>query len=152
MFGMSVSSAAAPASGGSWGQARQVPGLAALNSGGLAVLCSVSCGSPGNCAAGGFYIRTATHRHAFVVSQRNGTWAKAQQVTGRAFRSAAISQVFAVSCASAGQCAAGGQFTDHAGHFQAFVVNERNGKWGAALAEPESTPLGRPTRVHPSRA
>lgn len=141
MFGLAVSSAAAPASGGSWGQARQVPGLAALNSGGFAVLYSVSCGSPGNCAAGGFYIKTATHRHAFVVSQRNGTWARAQQVTGPAFRPTAISQVFAVSCAPAGQCAAGGQFTDRAGHLQAFVVNERNGKWGTAVAVPGTARL-----------
>jgi hypothetical protein len=37
-----------------------------------------------------------------------------------------------VSCATAGNCSAGGQFKDSAGHFQAFVAGEVNGVWGAA--------------------
>ena len=40
---------------GSWGQAVEVPGLAALNTGGQANVNSVSCASAGNCAAGGYY-------------------------------------------------------------------------------------------------
>ena len=40
---------------GSWGRAIGVPGLAALNTGGLAGVASVSCASAGNCAAGGDY-------------------------------------------------------------------------------------------------
>jgi hypothetical protein len=39
-------------SGGSWGAAEEVPGLAALNAGGWASVSSVSCPSAGNCAAG----------------------------------------------------------------------------------------------------
>jgi hypothetical protein len=38
---------------GTWGKAEKVPGSAALNVGGVAGLESVSCGSAGNCAAGG---------------------------------------------------------------------------------------------------
>src|SRR5215472_7119862 len=40
---------------GRWRQAVGVPGLGALNTGGNAVVSSVSCASPGNCAAGGRY-------------------------------------------------------------------------------------------------
>ena len=43
-------------SGGTWGEAREVPGLAALNQGGFANITSVSCASAGNCSAGGLYI------------------------------------------------------------------------------------------------
>src|SRR5258708_4019294 len=38
---------------GRWGRAIEVPGLAALNTDGLAEVKSVSCGAAGSCAAGG---------------------------------------------------------------------------------------------------
>jgi len=52
---------AAPAGGaaaraGTWRTAIEVPGLGPLNAGGDAELPSVSCGSAGNCAAGGTYL------------------------------------------------------------------------------------------------
>jgi hypothetical protein len=124
---------------GVWGKAVEVPGLGALNTGGSAEVSSVSCGSPGNCAAGGYYdARTsggAGHQLAFVVSEQNGSWGTAQQAAanlstgpgGPAF-------VDAVSCGSPGNCAAGGQFSDASGEAQAFVVSEVNGTWAAARA------------------
>src|ERR1700722_7951421 len=39
--------------GGTWGAAEEVPGTAALNTGGNAQVNSVSCSSAGNCSAGG---------------------------------------------------------------------------------------------------
>src|SRR5258708_20486767 len=53
---VSTAAAAFPAAGapaGSWGRAIEVPGLAALDKVGGAVVVSVSCGSAGNCPAGG---------------------------------------------------------------------------------------------------
>jgi hypothetical protein len=105
---------------GVWGPAEQVPGLAALNQGGYAEVNSVSCGSAGNCSAGGFYRDSSGQFHAFLVSQTNGTWGTAIQVPGAAGRGA----VESVSCASAGRCSAGGGFSDGSGTGQAFVVNE----------------------------
>src|SRR5262249_58404797 len=46
-----------------------------------------------------------------------------------------------MSCASAGNCAAGGDYTDGSGHGQAFVVSERNGTWGTAIGVPGSGAL-----------
>src|SRR5215471_19127703 len=46
---------AAAASSGTWGTARKMPGTAALDQGLPAEALSVSCASPGNCAAGGSY-------------------------------------------------------------------------------------------------
>jgi len=43
----------APAAAGIWGNAQQVPGLAALNTGGDAWVISVSCPAAGECAASG---------------------------------------------------------------------------------------------------
>jgi hypothetical protein len=52
---------------GRWGEAEEVPGLAALNTGEYARIHSVSCASPGQCSTGGYYVSGAGH--AFVVSE-----------------------------------------------------------------------------------
>jgi len=54
---------------GTWGTARQVPGIAALNTGQNAATYPVSCASAGHCAAGGFYTDSSGHQQAFVVGQ-----------------------------------------------------------------------------------
>jgi hypothetical protein len=114
---------------GSWGKAIQVPRLAALNRGGDAEVTSLSCGSAGNCAAAGFYVNGSHHSRAFVVSEKNGSWGKAIQVPGVAALSGASggSGVDAVSCGSAGNCAAGGSYSSD-GDEQAFVVSEKTAR------------------------
>ena len=49
------------------------------------------------------------------------------------------SDLFAVSCASAGNCSAGGNYALNAKLSQAFVVSETNGKWGKAQTVPGFT-------------
>jgi hypothetical protein len=117
---------------GRWRQAVQVPGLAALNTGGKAEVSSVSCAAPGNCAAGGFYRDGGGRQQGFVVSEKNGSWGTAQQVAGNLNTGpAGGAGVETVSCASAGNCAAGGQYADGSGD-QAFVISEVNGTWASA--------------------
>jgi hypothetical protein len=115
---------------GTWGTAREVPGTAALNQGGSAVVNSVSCASAGNCSAGGYYSESNADLRPFVVSQTNGTWAKAQRALGTPTPEA-FAEINSVSCASAGNCSAGGD--DEAG---GFVVGETNGAWGTAQQVP----------------
>src|SRR5215467_9246428 len=70
---------------GRWGTAQPVPGLAALNTGGNAAVGfgQASCRSAGNCSAGGSYSLARTNAgRAFVVSEANGRWGRAQTVTG----------------------------------------------------------------------
>jgi hypothetical protein len=68
------------------------------------------------------------HGQAFVVSERNGTWGKAIEVPGSgALNPGGDGSVNSVSCGSAGNCAAGGEYADRPGippHFQAFVVSQ----------------------------
>jgi hypothetical protein len=105
---------------GAWGTAHPV--AAALNRGGIAAVSSVSCGSPGNCSAGGFYTDKSGFRRAFVVSEANGAWGTAQKVAaGR------VAVINSVSCPAPGNCTAGGT-----SGLQAFAVNEKNGTWGTA--------------------
>jgi hypothetical protein len=67
-----------------WGQAIEVPGLAALNTGGFAELNSVSCASAGNCAIGGYYSRGTSVETArpFVAAQTGGVLRLAREVPG----------------------------------------------------------------------
>src|SRR5262249_56232089 len=45
-------------------------------------------------------------------------------------------QFDSVSCATAGNCSAGGLYVDGSGHGQAFVASETNGVWGTAKEVP----------------
>ena len=134
--------ARAAALGGTWGTAIEVPGTAALNQGGNAQIESVSCGSAGNCSAGGFYTDSSGRWQALVAGETNGTWHAAIEVPG----TAALNQggraiVNSVSCVSAGNCSAGGFYQDGSGHYQAFVAVEANGTWHAAIEVPGTAPL-----------
>jgi hypothetical protein len=125
---------------GTWHTAIEVPGSGTLNAWGYASVESVSCASAGNCAAGGYYTDGPNSRQAFVVGEKNGTWGKAQLVTGLG-PLGVFAGVNSVSCASAGNCAAGGDSTDGSSHFQAFVVSEQNGTWRTAIEVPGSGAL-----------
>jgi hypothetical protein len=122
---------------GWWGAAIKVPGLASLNTGEQAGIMSLSCGSAGNCAAGGSYKNSSGRVRAFVVSEKNGTWGIAMRVPGVAALSGAggTSLLDSVSCPSAGNCTVGGGYSRN-GRWQAFVVSEKNGSWGTAIEVP----------------
>jgi hypothetical protein len=129
---------------GTWGTAEEVPGTATLNQGGSAQVSSVSCGSAGNCAAIGVYTDSSSHSQAFVVSETNGTWGTAVEIPG----TAALNKgggvlASSVSCPSAGNCAAGGSYSDRKGRSQAFVVNETDGTWGTAEEVPGTATLNK---------
>jgi hypothetical protein len=112
---------------GRWGTAIEIPGIAQLNTGGYPQVSSVSCGSAGNCAAGGWYVDSAHNRHAFMVSERNGRWGTAIEIPGTQARS----WVNAVSCGSTGNCAADGGYIGSSGRIRPFVASEQDGRWAA---------------------
>src|SRR5690348_10332762 len=76
---VSASSAALPPQ---WSPAIEVPGTDTLSAGGYADTEAVSCATPGNCAAGGYYTNRWGGQNAFVVDETNGTWGTAIQVPG----------------------------------------------------------------------
>ena len=122
---------------GVWGKAVEVPGSAALNTGGGAAISSVSCAAAGNCAAGGAYTASSGSEQAFVVNEVDGVWGKAVEVPGSAaLNTGGGAAISSVSCAAAGNCAAGGAYTNRSGIFQAFVVNEVDGVWRKAEEVP----------------
>jgi hypothetical protein len=113
---------------GTWQKARELPGIAALNKGGAfgptAVDESISCSSAGNCATGGLYTDGSGHEQAFVASQVDGTWRKAEEVPGTAaLNVTGAAETYSVSCVEAGNCTAVGSYRDASDHLQAFVVS-----------------------------
>lgn len=117
---------------GRWRTATRVPGIAAPGTG--AMIWSVSCASAGNCGAGGSF--TVGSQRAFVANEVNGTWSPVVMVPGMAALSGGSAHVNSVSCASAGNCSAGGDYTDTNGAQQAFVVDEANSHWQNAIEVP----------------
>ncbi len=126
---------------GTWGKAFPLPGARKLNAGVRAEVNSVSCASAGNCAVAGDYTDGAGNLQALVASERNGTWGKAIRAPGSAVLNKGFALLMSVSCGAAGDCSAGGDYTDGAGHVQALVVSERNGAWGKAIGVPGLGPL-----------
>src|SRR5258708_6936518 len=82
-------------------------------------------GGGGNGGPGGF----CEHRRSdqgLVAAERNGRWGTAIGVPGlTALNEGGFAEVKEVSCTSAGNCAAGGTYTDQNQHPQGFVVDER---------------------------
>jgi hypothetical protein len=120
---------------GVWGRARLMPGLAALNLGGHAVLTQISCGAAGFCSAGGWYLnlKGRVRQQAWVATEVGGHWRRAEKVPGTtALNTGGNAGVSSVSCIAA-SCVAGGWYraaTQRAA--SGFLVVERHGSWGRA--------------------
>jgi hypothetical protein len=89
----------------------------------------VSCPSAGNCAAAGGYAGDGGPAGAWVMNEKSGRWGSVHELTRTSEQGSATS----VSCWSRGNCvAAGSFFLIKDGVNQAFVVTEKNGRWGSA--------------------
>jgi len=128
----------AEASNGVWREVNTEPGAGAM-------VLSVSCSSAGDCVAGGSHYDGS--RQAFVMEESNGVWGTGITVPGiAALNVGGDAVVTSVSCSSSGNCTAGGWYNDGTGvddgsGEQAFVVDEKNGVWGAAIEVPGSAAL-----------
>jgi hypothetical protein len=129
---------------GSWGSATELPGLGALNVGGLALVSAMACGTTaGSCTAAGTYVDASGLTQSFVADQVTGTWQSAVIVPGTTALDAGNGSVDlgALSCSSAGNCAVGGSYVDVSGNTQVYVANEVAGAWSDAEALPGAVAL-----------
>jgi hypothetical protein len=127
---------------GTWGSAIPLPESAAQNTGLEAFVNAISCPSPGNCAAGGYYWTSTQFQDAFVANEVNGTWQDAIIVPGTSDNSDAW--ISSISCPSANNCGAGGidDYENTERPFgSVFVVNEVRGVWQNALPIPGTNAL-----------
>jgi hypothetical protein len=71
----------------------------------------VSCPSAGNCVAVGTYTDTNNAEQPFAVSEKDGTWGKAQSIPDlKAVSGDLDAEAFSLACASASNCVVGGQY------------------------------------------
>ena len=124
-------------SGGSW-TAAQAPLPANADSGAAnATLSAVSCPAVSQCVAVGTYDDTAGVAQGLVVTSSDGSWTaqEAPVPANAAVRSGMyLAQLFAVSCPSASQCVAVGEYSDSQGQWQPYLLTLSNGSWTAAEA------------------
>jgi len=130
---------------GKWGSAAEVPGFSALNAAGSGSVHAVSCGSAGSCTIGGSYEflngSGDDQSQPYLATETNGKWATAEEVPGLTAISSGgpESALLSVSCRSAGNCSAGGNYYDSNGYGAPFVVAETNGTWGKGKLVPGFT-------------
>lgn len=126
------------------GSAAEVARVVEATDGGSVTLSAVSCSGPGDCAAVGEYTDRGNHDQGLVMDERNGTWGSAEPVLGlAALNTGGDTDVSLVSCASPGNCSAGGTYTVEQGSRQQpvlvtrpFLIDEKRGVWGPAVPVP----------------
>jgi hypothetical protein len=138
--------------GGRWGKAQDVLGINSLKLLGESITSSnvefVSCPSAGNCSAVGSY-SSIPQQLVFVVTETKGVWSKAEELPGiaSALKLGTGADFTSLSCASAGNCAAGGIYSPRNNTAQAFVASEKNGVWGSWQEVPGSGPANKGDRA-----
>jgi hypothetical protein len=134
--------------GGAWGQATEVTAPSNANSistcfFGLYQFCvpralnGVSCTSAGNCVAVGNYDSSGVEQ-AMEATETGGTWGQAAEVTLPATARVGLppgAALNGVSCTSAGNCVAVGNYGDSSGETQAMEATETGGTWEQASEE-----------------
>jgi hypothetical protein len=97
-------------------------------------LSSVSCPSLGECDAVGDYQDSGGNQESLLLTETGGAWqtgAAAQLPADAAANPRAT--LSSVSCASAGDCDAVGDYADSAGDRQGLLATETSGSWGQGV-------------------
>src|SRR5262249_21519487 len=136
---------------GTWGNAKNVDftGFSIITGFGFDFrVNSVSCTAPGECAAG-LVVPVADSgaphakaEEAFVADESPGRWGTPRPVPGiQDLNAGNFAIVDSVSCRAAGNCVAGGHYTDARDIDHPFLATETNGTWGTGAEVPGITGL-----------
>src|SRR5439155_925475 len=100
----------------------------------LVFISAVSCASAGNCSAVGTYFDLSGHTQGLLLTESAGTWAMGVEATPPA-GAATDPQVFLdpVSCGSAGNCSAVGNYADSSSHNEGLLLTETAGTWATGV-------------------
>ena len=116
------------ANNATWGNATELSGVAALGTASKVVPNDVSCPIASACTMVGTYTDASGKTQSFTADASVGVWGAVTPVTS-ATTGLTSSSLASVSCSSPGNCLAGGQYVDTAGHLNALVDGEVNGQW-----------------------
>ncbi len=131
-------------SGGTWsaGIKAPLPGDAGSDPG--VHLPSVSCASAGECSAVGYYVDSSGHQQGLLLSESGGAWSAVEAPLPSGAGSSPDVSLTSVSCASAGNCSAVGDYVDSSGHQQGLLLSESGGAWSAVEATLPSGAVANP--------
>ncbi len=129
-------------SGGVWGQPQGIA-LPANDAPEYVVeLAPLVCQVSGPCVTVGSYTDTSHQQRAMGVSESNGAWAPASEITSTPELEGAA-RLYSVACPASGPCVADGLAS------VAFGVSETNGEWGeASPIAPPPDPLAKLTTLY----
>ncbi len=129
-------------SGGVWGQPQGIA-LPANDAPVYGVeLAPLACQVSGPCVTVGSYTDISHQQRAMGVSESNGTWAPASEITSTPDLGGAA-RLYSVACPASGPCVADGLAS------VAFGVSETNGEWGeASPITPPPDPLAKLTTLY----
>jgi hypothetical protein len=127
-------------SGGVWGQPQGIA-LPANDAPEYVVeLAPLACQASGPCVTVGSYTDTSHQQRAMGLSESNGTWTPASEITSTPEGAA---RLYSVACPASGPCVADGLSS------VAFGVNETNGAWSqASPITPPPNPLAKLTTLY----
>jgi hypothetical protein len=116
-----------------------------VNRRGIALLATVACVTfaTGSAAVAATANAATTEApSAAKAAESSGRWTAAVPVPGLAALNVGHDATLSdIACASTGNCAAGGSYTDRAGHLQAWIASEVRGRWHAAQEVPGTAKL-----------
>jgi len=134
LFGTPSPSAAVSSDWGSGIVAALPANAAATNQ--YVSITSVSCPSPGNCGAVGSYTDAGGGTDGLLLTETGGKWStgvEAKLPASAVDAGAGGVVLSSISCASAGNCTAVGQYRVDAGTFQGLLLTETHGTWAAGV-------------------
>jgi hypothetical protein len=100
-----------------------------------AAIDGLSCTSVGNCVGVGGYEDTSDDYQAMTVIETSGVWAQAVKLAlpaGAGGAGAQNAYLDHVTCTSAGNCVAVGDYEDTGANEQALIATETSGTWSSA--------------------
>jgi hypothetical protein len=106
---------------------------------GLSYLSSVSCASAGNCSAVGTYADTSNTTQGLLLNETGSHWAAgieaALPANARHTPNGTVANLNSISCPSAGNCDAVGNYVDNSGAavLRGLLVNETAGSWATGV-------------------
>ena len=113
---------------GTWG-----PGIeTAPSKDSVTELNSVSCPSPGNCIAVGYYQDSSDNLYGLLLGELSGTWETGVEASLPTDASGGGS-LDSVSCPSAGNCSAVGNYVDSSSNAHGFLLEEVSGTWQTGI-------------------
>jgi hypothetical protein len=94
----------------------------------------VQCASAGNCTAIGSYLAHSAQGEGLLLSETAGSWGAGVEASlpGNA-QSEPFVSLDGLSCPSAGDCAATGEYTDSSDVRRGLLLTESSGTWGPGL-------------------